>query len=313
MNVDFDDVQILKVIGKGAMGTIYYVLYKGNYYALKKQHFYEKMIEKELDFYNYINTKDDKSGFNILHAYEKKGNKIKYLLEYEGDVNLKTYLKHQNLTRNCFFSFILQFIKIVQTSYNDGYVFGDVHSKNIMIKNTNKQYFEISNKKIPYHGKELVIIDYGAIKHTKFGDTITQSDALFGIKKIIVYCLMSGFDHKITKQEYINGFLTLKTKNKNIYDTIVKKFKNENKNLKKEFSKFENNINFYTNKELKLKFLKYFESKLFHKSKSHHFVYYNLCNNNSFLSCKSTELIIEQKTLDEIVNVFIEKFLCNQK
>jgi hypothetical protein len=49
-----------------------------------------------------------------------------------------------------------------------GYSHGDVHAGNVMVKKTNEKYFTFMNKKIPFYGYQLQIIDYGENLHKKY-------------------------------------------------------------------------------------------------------------------------------------------------
>ena len=205
MKVDFNNIHTIKKLGAGLYGTTYLVKYNNKEYALKIQHILEKDIKKtykneiwrEMSLYNYINNlnKEDQSFFTKLYDYsiEKCSHKqkrehftkshpmykkiieldkspwcIKYLTEYKGKYTLNKFLE-RNINSKLAYSFALQIAKIMLILYKGGYSHNDMHFDNIMVGKTNNKYFNLNNKKIPFYGYQLNVIDYGEVLHKKFG------------------------------------------------------------------------------------------------------------------------------------------------
>ena len=157
---------------------------------------YKEQIWREIDLHEFINKiKDtnDQSFFTKLYDYKifnncdniqtnelykdipyfKKLNEskwcIKYLLEYKDGITLKDFLLKNTLTEKQIYSILLQICKIILILYNGGYSHGDLHLENIIINNTNKKYFDFMDKKIPFNGYQINVIDYGLSLHKKYG------------------------------------------------------------------------------------------------------------------------------------------------
>ena len=157
---------------------------------------------REIDLYNYIGKMKlkNKCFFTQLYAYEmyknckhvqerkwkvnpdstfgKKLAKldksqwcIKYIIDFKGETVLREYMEKNKLSKKKKYSILLQVCKIVMLLYKGGYMHRDLHSNNIMVTPTNKKYFTLMGKKIPYYGIQLYAIDYGEVIHEKFGMT----------------------------------------------------------------------------------------------------------------------------------------------
>ena len=216
--INFDDVKIKNKLGSGLFGTTYLALLNNKEYALKIQHILEKDKNKdfknelwrELDLYNFINTlnKKDQLFFNKLYDYkiydncthlqerafvldhdkqlldkinkiEKSKLCIKYLIDYGGKINLHDFLINNKIMVKQVLSILLQICKMILILYNNGYSHNDLHLGNIMIKNTDEKYFNFMNKKIPYNGYQLMLIDYGLVLHKKYGIKYKNFSKLF--------------------------------------------------------------------------------------------------------------------------------------
>ena len=204
----FDNVVCLRKLGEGMLGSTYLARYKGKYYARKIQHILEKDITKnyssdlwrELELYKYISKlpKNDRLFFTHLYGYnifnncdhiqmrrskinldEKFAQKLKrldesdycveYLLDYNGKLTLSKYLTRHFPSRNTTYMMMLQICKIIYVLYEGGYSHNDLHPGNIMMKKTDKKYFDFRGRKVPYYGVQLIAIDFGEVLHKKFG------------------------------------------------------------------------------------------------------------------------------------------------
>jgi serine/threonine protein kinase len=194
-----------KVLGKGVYGTVYLTEYNKTKYALKTQHIlpsdrhksYTSDLWRELDFYDFISKMKpaDKKFFTQLHTYKiynkcdhvqtrydienKKAKKtftalnkskwcVDMVLDYQGGMTFDDYISTYTVSSKQTYSFILQIINICMILLKGGYRHTDLHANNIMIKRTTTKYFMFNRKKIPYYNYQLVSIDYGSIKHSKY-------------------------------------------------------------------------------------------------------------------------------------------------
>jgi len=197
------DVKIIKKLNAGFYGTTYLCSYKGKQYALKIQNILEKDVVKdltlkiwrEIDLHEYVDTlpKNEQLFFTKLYKYEicddcdhvqvrpfkindnikkiKELDKskwcIKFLLEYKGKFTLSKYFVKTKLSQAQIYSIILQIINIVKILKDGGYSHRDLHTNNIMICETDKDSFNLYNKKIKYNGLQVCAIDYGSAIHKK--------------------------------------------------------------------------------------------------------------------------------------------------
>ena len=183
-----EDVKLGKVIGSGVYGTVYLCTHKGKKYAMKIQNLTGMMNEKtkystdiwiEIDVYRYISKMQptDQVFFNRMYEYKvyneiKKvgtnigdskhkwdkniknildsGWRVKYLLEYKGNLTLYDFLlkNKSSLNHSHIYSLCLQILYIITLLKNGGYVHGDIHTRNIMVNKTKKPYFVFNNKKV---------------------------------------------------------------------------------------------------------------------------------------------------------------------
>ena len=197
--INFNDLQIIKKLGSGSFATSYLVkTIKNNNkeYVLKIQKIlysdkklkdnirdYKEQFWREIDLHEFINTLDKKNQmfFTKLFEYKIEYNSdiktselykdisyfkkldeskwcIKYLLEYKEGVTLKEFLLKNTLNKKQIYSILLQLCKIILILYNGGYSHGDLHLENI-----------IMDKKIPFNGYQINVIDYGLSLHKKYG------------------------------------------------------------------------------------------------------------------------------------------------
>ena len=169
----------------------------------KKKNF-NNQLWREIDLYNYIDKmpKKDQIFFTKLHSYEIFGNCthkqirpdnvdmndtknefvqklkkldesswcIKYLMDYKGNTNLGDFLAKYSdkLKLEQVYSIILQIINIIILLRKGGYSHNDLHPGNIMISKTDRKYFTMNNKRIPFNGFQLSAIDYGEVLNKKF-------------------------------------------------------------------------------------------------------------------------------------------------
>jgi len=99
-NIIFNDINIIKTLGAGMLGTTYLAKYNNNIYALKIQHIlpndknksYKNALWRELDLYDYINTLKPQQQifFTKLYGYEITNNcKHKQIRPYKIDFTKK--------------------------------------------------------------------------------------------------------------------------------------------------------------------------------------------------------------------------------
>ena len=107
----------------------------------------------------------------------------------------------------------MQICKIILILYNGGYSHGDLHLENIIINNTNKKYFDFMDKKIPFNGYQINVIDYGLSLHKKYGKyykkTIKGCDItnyMFNEMFVATYKIINN------DAKYINDCIKLKKK-----------------------------------------------------------------------------------------------------
>ena len=204
-NTNINNVKIIKKIGAGLFGTTYLVKLKNKNYSLKIQKILEKntkvsynsSIYRELDFYSFVNKlkKKEQTFFTKLYNYKIENNckfkhkppfKIppkfkeninklnksklcfKMLIEYHGKTSINNYLKKNKLTLKQLYSISIQIINILKILYKYKYSHNDLHLGNLMIQKTKEKYFYFSNKKIPFYGLKINIIDFGEILHKKY-------------------------------------------------------------------------------------------------------------------------------------------------
>ena len=180
-----------------------YALKIQNILEEEKNKNFNNELWRELDLYKYINKlkSEEKLFFNELHDYKIFNNCnhkqkerpfpvdfndihnefaqrlkkldsstwcLKYLLDYKGDMTLDTFLLKHTLNPKLIYSLMIQICNITYILDKGGYSHNDLHENNIMVNKTNKKYFIFMNKKIPYEGYQLSVIDYGEVLHKKF-------------------------------------------------------------------------------------------------------------------------------------------------
>jgi serine/threonine protein kinase len=204
--MDIENIKIIKTLGAGIFGTTYKVNYENDIYALKIQKILKKdkvknfnsSIWREIEMYNYINTlkPSEQQFFTKLHAYEfkdecehkqkrrfkinpndkifKKLDESPYcvylLLDYAGTTTLEKLFISESIDYDIAYSILTQLLYALLILKKGGYSHGDVYAGNIMIKKTDEKYFTFMNKKIPFYGYQLQIIDYGENLHKKYKD-----------------------------------------------------------------------------------------------------------------------------------------------
>lgn len=139
----------------------------------------------------YIVDKKRKDKFaRHMHALDKSKYCVKYVLAYEGDINLLNFLIGRDLPPYLVVSLALQICKIAIEFQNIGYLHNDLFLNNIMIKRTRTKSFKLSvNGKsyvIPHHGYILTVIDYGmalCIGRSERGDRIGLTHGMEKLKQ----------------------------------------------------------------------------------------------------------------------------------
>ncbi len=252
--INFDDLQIIKKLGSGSFGTSYLVkTIKNKEYVLKNQKIiysekklrenvrdYKEQIWREIDLHEFINTLNEKDqmfftklyDYKILNKcdiqndtlfknipYFKKLDEskwcIKFLLEYKEGESLNVFLLKNTLTDKQIYSILLQLCKIILILYNGGYSHSDLHLENIIINTTTKKYFDFMDKKIPFNGYQINVIDYGLALHEKYGKFYNKIMKMNGgDKKKYMFNEMFASTYKIINNYalYINDCKNAKKK-----------------------------------------------------------------------------------------------------
>ena len=261
---------------------------------------YKEQIWREIDLHEFINKiKDtnDQSFFTKLYDYKifnncdntqinelfthipyfKKLNEskwcIKYLLEYKEGITLKDFLLKNTLSEKQIYSILLQLCKIILILYNGGYSHSDLHLDNIIINNTKNKYFDFMDKKIPFNGYKINVIDYGFSLHEKYGKYYKKIIKMNGgnIEKYM-FNEMFVATYKIINNniKYINDCTKLKkklpsehkdykldslfkqiiSKHKNFYKTTKDKYLQIYPNANKILKYYENSLSINTDKEI---------------------------------------------------------------
>lgn len=190
--VKIEDVTLDKEIAYGFYGTIYKVHdVNKNIYALKTEHYISKEDhEKEINFakemsskypdhfmtlydYQYVDKCDhtQKYPFDPKILPKKTQKHIKRLAKSDKCISkLYTYidtdLQHYTFDNKYeTYSIIVQLLYIMELISKHKYAYIDLHSGNVGLKYTTKEFITIHNQKIPTYGKLVYLIDYGAILH----------------------------------------------------------------------------------------------------------------------------------------------------
>jgi serine/threonine protein kinase len=114
-----------------------------------------------------INNKKDKFAIEALEL-DKSNWCVKLLTEYKGKRTLQQYLYNNRLTVPQTYSIILQLCNIMLILYEGGYSHNDLNTTNIMLNFTEEKTFKFLNKRIPFNGLQISVIDYGKVLHKKF-------------------------------------------------------------------------------------------------------------------------------------------------
>lgn len=159
------------------------------------------------------------------------------MLEYKGILTLDIFLrKNIKLKTEQVYSIILQIIKIHIILYKGGYSHGDLHTGNIMINKTDKKYFLLNNKKIPYFGYQISAIDYGLamnkrykLKHDNYYDSFFKNPEkwLFNELQNNILNFISNFPQKMYCCDKIKKKLPWE-KNPNVTSIYILKILNNN-------------------------------------------------------------------------------------
>ncbi len=275
--VEFNDLQIEKILGIGTFGTSYLVKYKSNNYVLKESKIikkikdnikdYKELIWREIDMYEFINTlnKNDQKFFSKLYDYKindncvmcnslnsdnindpyfKKLNEskwcVKLLIEYKDGITLKDFLIKNKLTEQQIYSILLQVCNVILILYKGNYSHNDLHLENIIIRETNQKYFSLMNKKIPFNGYQINVIDYGLALHKKYGKNYTKgfiipktfiedpTSHMFNEMFTATYKIINNYDNYLNDCKKANKKLPWERKNYSMSYTI-KQIKSKHK------------------------------------------------------------------------------------
>lgn len=198
------NIKIIKKLGSGMSGTVFFVESNGNNYALKMEKISDDKIEYNLKFHewreiefslNFANnhpnhfltlyeydiipncmyeyTEDYRDHFNFLPdkvktrlAAKEKGTHCIRKLYSLIDSNLKHAIK--SFTKQQIYSTISQICCICYLLKNAGYSHNDFHNDNIGVLNTTDKFITLLNKKVKSFGIHIFAIDYGNVLHSKY-------------------------------------------------------------------------------------------------------------------------------------------------
>jgi hypothetical protein len=205
-----------------------------------------------------------------------------------------------------------------------GYIHGDLHYNNLMVKKTTEKNFNFEGYEIPFYGYQLIAIDYESVIHKKFNikndkyeKNIRNSNKFFFnnllndiIKSFFNYT--KEFDNCLLNllKKIINNNLNFYIKNINKY---IKYFPREEKLLKYIYENINNSelmyeifekINLYRNKITKIiLFIIISEFRLY-------YIQDNLKNTKKCYDYNS-DLIIPIKDISELFQINNKKDLFN--
>lgn len=196
-----DSLQVIKKLGKGAMGTTYLVEIHKKHYICKIEKISEKDIVHDLrvNFWREIEfaqfAKQYSDYFMTLLSYEillncKHKQPIPKIFKSDESMNNKNNSKYctkliyspvldgtlrqfnkkiGNVKTKEFYSMFCQIIYSLKLLSDNNWYHNDVHSGNIMFKHTSKKTIKIDGDiVIPTFGLKWFLIDYGFISHVNF-------------------------------------------------------------------------------------------------------------------------------------------------
>lgn len=188
-----DNINIIKELGHGMVGTVYLISRKNKKYALKIEHVLEKDLKnnnkssvwREINFCEKFANKYPNQ-FIQLKSYDfldnckhkqhydfsiKKADKILAELQKSHYCSRKIFtlvdntlynIKH-TLNKQQWYSMIIQVAYIGYLMHSHHYVHGDLHTSNIGIVKTDKKYMRIFGHNIQTYGLICKAIDYGFV------------------------------------------------------------------------------------------------------------------------------------------------------
>lgn len=208
----WNNIKIIKSLGKGNSGEIFLINLNNKEYAMKRQKitdFYYKYIKNEFLFYQWIDllNNNDKKFFMELYYYRKYNNCNFEFIPKQGEqeeelkksktcvdliVGKKDGMINQiisNLSKNEILSAFIQTLYSIYLMNKKGYIHSDTKADNIFYNNTNSNNINISKFGIiPSFGYQFGLIDYGYILNEKF-DLDEYDREIIEIHKIINFDL----------------------------------------------------------------------------------------------------------------------------
>ena len=215
--MDFSKIKVIKKLGTGMLGTVYLIEYNNKQYAMKVQKILEEEkilnikypIWRELLFYRDVNKMPPNAqkffcklyGYKIVENCRHKQVRLKdipkilkvqehfkkmnasnicivFIIDYKGSTTLYDFLQ-TNLSTKQIYSILLQVCKIILLLSDMKYSHNDLHPGNIMIQQTKDKTFEIMGHQIPYHGLQLVAIDYGSVSNEKYAKKYYEDEETY--------------------------------------------------------------------------------------------------------------------------------------
>jgi hypothetical protein len=212
-----------------------------------------------------LNDKKNKLAV-ILKELDESNTCVKFLIEYKGTNTLHKYLCNKIPTVKQTYSLILQICNMTSILYKGGYSQNDLNTENIMVNIPTEKTFIFFNKKIPFNGLHISMIDYGEVLHKKFKLPLKgyrelfirdRTKYLFDDIYSTIMVIVTNYDKytyncKINKKSlpnehkinsYENGFKQIVIKHKIFYENTKKKYIKIYPNAIKLINNMEKNIN----------------------------------------------------------------------
>lgn len=193
-NNEFEDVKILRELGRGLMGATFLVeTSNGKKYAMKREKIeseHPKLLERELIFYEWIDTlnRSDVNFFMKLHyqttykcdyTFESANAKVnakrqdyKYCSDLFLDLksgDLNKLLLSNNFSPQTNISICIQTLYGLDLMHRAGYHHLDIKTDNIAyVKVPADTVLKIKGQNVKSHGFQISIIDYGSVLHKSF-------------------------------------------------------------------------------------------------------------------------------------------------
>jgi surface protein len=181
--------EIIRELGKGAFGSVYLIKINNKYYALKKIRVREMKKEERdkcIEEANILSSLNSEYIVKFYNSYIEKDN-FNIIMEYAGDVNLKTFIKkHKYINKlideNLIKNIIIQICLGLKEIHSANIIHRDLTPENIFIDETNHK---------------IKIGDFGVSKFLE--ENIKYADSIVGKYKYFAPEIIKNqkYDNKI--------------------------------------------------------------------------------------------------------------------